>query len=380
MNENNERGIVDLFENAKEKDLQTFNTNVATKLTVHKDVEKVIKDTEWIGKMEFTIPYIFNILRNPNRFVINEEEIVRVEKARRITVDSIKHLSRNTSLISKIEKNGDVKPNKILNVNKEEDYVTYENRLIYTLIQNMQFYSSRKRKTIEEITKAQSEKDDKTIEFNGDSKVAGHSINVNLKFTSKLDESTNKDKDKEVQELLARIDNINLKIADLTHTEVYKIIDKRHASPITGAIKKTNLILKNVNFQYAMQMWSYLQENMEDKTKSIKDKADYEDKGDLKKLFDESFLLDYLIVNTIDEDQAKKDDQEAKRKNEMKEMLLDKMLEKIIDMNKGMSKEALQDLVGDKYIVIKYKNAVTTKEIQKIFEEHIYSFLKQINS
>ena len=51
--------------------------------------------------------YLDNILRNPNRFIVNEEEVVNVEKARRVTVESIKHLARNTSFIQKIEKNGD---------------------------------------------------------------------------------------------------------------------------------------------------------------------------------------------------------------------------------------------------------------------------------
>lgn len=40
--------------------------------------------------MEQTVPYIDNIFRNPNRFIINEEEIVKIERARRITVESIK--------------------------------------------------------------------------------------------------------------------------------------------------------------------------------------------------------------------------------------------------------------------------------------------------
>ena len=34
--------------------------------------------------MEFTVPYLDNILRNPNRFIINEEEIVKIELARKI--------------------------------------------------------------------------------------------------------------------------------------------------------------------------------------------------------------------------------------------------------------------------------------------------------
>ena len=72
---------------------------------VLQESEKIIKDTEWIEIMERTIPYIDNILRNPNRFIINEEEIVKIERARRITVESIKNLSKNTSFIQEIDEN-----------------------------------------------------------------------------------------------------------------------------------------------------------------------------------------------------------------------------------------------------------------------------------
>ena len=90
--------------------------------------------------------YLDNILRNPNRFIINEEEIVKVEQAKRITVDSIKHLAKHTSFIQEIDDNGDVKPSKVLNINKDESYNTYENRFIYTLINNMRTFVEIKEK------------------------------------------------------------------------------------------------------------------------------------------------------------------------------------------------------------------------------------------
>ena len=95
---------------------------------VSTDLKKVEADFEWLEIMEDTVKYIDNILRNPNRFIVNEEEIVKVELARRITVESIRHLSKHTNYIQKIEDNGDVKPSKILNIQKDESYDTYENR------------------------------------------------------------------------------------------------------------------------------------------------------------------------------------------------------------------------------------------------------------
>ena len=121
----------------EDENKENFTSNIRSTAGVSTKYEQVIVDYEWLDLMEDTIRYLDNILRNPNRFIVNEEEIVKIELARRVTVESIRHLSKHTNFIQKIEDNGDVKPSKILNINKDESYDTYENRLIYTLIENM---------------------------------------------------------------------------------------------------------------------------------------------------------------------------------------------------------------------------------------------------
>lgn len=139
--------IIKLYKDNKIK-TDNFNANIRSSLNVNTNYEKVIVDYEWLDLMEDTIRYLDNILRNPNRFIVNEEEIVKIELARRVTVESIRHLSKHTNFIQKIEDNGDVKPSKILNINKDESYDTYENRLIYTLIENMKNYVELKKKKL----------------------------------------------------------------------------------------------------------------------------------------------------------------------------------------------------------------------------------------
>ena len=47
-------------------------------------------------------------------------------------------------------------------------------------------------------------------------------------------------------------------INDLTFTEVYKSLEKEGVPLVTPPIKKTNLILKNPNFQVATRLWEFL--------------------------------------------------------------------------------------------------------------------------
>ena len=118
--------IFDLYQQTNSKTIDSFSNKIDSNVHVTSKYDKVECNYEWLDIMEDTIRYIDNILRNPNRFIVNEEDVVKIELARRVTVESIKHLSRNTNLIQDYnKKTGDVKPSKILNINKEERYHTY---------------------------------------------------------------------------------------------------------------------------------------------------------------------------------------------------------------------------------------------------------------
>ena len=115
--------VLELYNDNDER-IDKFNASVKSEYTLTSNYERVEANFAWLDIMENTILYLDNILRNPNRFIINEEEVVKVEQAKRITVESIKHLAKHTSYIQEIEDNGDVRPSKVLNVNKDESYNT----------------------------------------------------------------------------------------------------------------------------------------------------------------------------------------------------------------------------------------------------------------
>ena len=365
--------IIDIYENSNKEKSKKFVDKVNSSLRIQTDTKREIKDIEWIEKMEETIPYLDNILRSPNRFIINEEEIVKIERARKITVDSIKHLSKNTNFIQSIDKKtGDVKPSKILNINKEESYDTYENRLIYTLIQNMKMFVSRRKKTLEENINKDT-KNDKQMDYKALSETEREKVEINLSLNSSLN-NQNQDNEKETKEILAKIEEVEHRITDLTSSEVYKIIDKKHITLVREPIKKTNVVLKNVNFQYAMKLWNYLRDNFDDKTKDIEEKQDYSDDGEKKKLFDETFMLQYLILKTLDQDEAETEE----TRQEIKETIVQQMVNNLVDMDSDMTQDELNSLIANKYEVIKYKKMEAIKEIQKIFKDHIDKYLNKV--
>ena len=368
----NDLKILNLYHQASSNSVDKFKNRINSNLKVVDEYDKVTGDTEWIDIMEDTIRYIDNILRNPNRFIVNEEDIVKIELARRVTVESIKHLSRNTNLIQDYDKEtGDVKPSKILNINKEESFNTYENRFIYSLIQNMKGFIARKKSMgiVESSLKSH-----KKFDYVGSVRLGPETVEMNMQIGSNI-HSVSNHKDEGGYSVQERIERLELKIADLTNSEVYKTIQKLHIALVTSPIKKTNVILKNVNFQYAVKLWNYMQENIDDNTMRQKENNHYEDKGDLKDYVDETFLLNYLIMDTLNKDKISNQDKEK-----VSEKIINNMVQQIVSLNSDMTVEDLKNVVGKSYEVIKYKEVTSAKRIEEIFHQRINKYLDRVNS
>ena len=360
--------VLNLYNKLSDKDVASFRDRVDSSLRVISDYDKVVCNYEWLDLMEDTIRYLDNILRNPNKFIVNEEDVIKIELAKRVTVESIKHLSRNTNLIQDYnKKTGDVKPSKILNITKEESYDTYENRLIYTLIQNMKYYINRKKS---KLGIQSSLKDSKKLEYKAKGCVGKEKIDMNMTLHTDMSDDNAKENENDIAK---RIETLEIQISGLCNSDVYKSIDKLHITLVTPPIKKTNVIIKNVNFQYAMKLWNYLQEHVDDDVCRDKKNKDYMDNGVLKDYMDETFLLNYLTAKSLD-------GEEVVDREELSEKLVSNMIEKIMDVNKDIDLEELQKLVSSQYTIVKYRNVVSDKKIQEIFKGKIDKYLDRVDN
>ncbi len=367
-----EIAVVDLYNGHDNQIIEEFNNNLISTLEIKCDYDKTQISLEWLDIMEDTIRYIDNILRNPNRFIINEEDIVKVELARRVTVESIKHLARNTNLIQDYNKEtGDVKPSKILNINKEESYDTYENRFIYSLIQNMKMYVNFKKKALQSVHDA---KDDKIFNYKATSKIGKTKYEIDLKLNSSLDQDA--EDGNSASSALDRIKKLEDRINDLTSSELYRTIQKLHITLVTSPIKKTNVILKNTNFQYALRLWNYMQEHMDPEMQNEKNVTEEKVENKIRDYTNETFLLDYLILNSYGNDNEVPNDE---KKKEVSKKIVNSMLQKLLEMD-ALDKKEILDLIDKYYTVVKYKNVVNDKEIHDKFKGAISKYLEKFES
>ena len=353
--------ITSLYDSVSEDKIQSFTDKMQSSMRVKTDYYKDENNLEWLDIFEKIIPYLEKIMRNPKRFITTEEEIVKIESAKRVGVETVKHLAKHTNYIQDLDEDtGDVIPSKLLNVLKEETFNTYENRFIYTLINHSLDFI---RKKLENVKKNPRLKDNKKIEYTSTTLVGQEQVNVNIQLNTALD--TNLELDKKFFE---RVKNIQSAITALQYTEVYRALEKEGVPFVTPPIKKTNVILKNVNFQYAMTLWEYVHANLGKKDIPIKKTKDYEERGNIKGLIDETFLLEYLTVNTIN------NDEELTR--DAKEKTLSRMLDRIIDLNPELTKKELQEKLGLEFDKALVRRVATKSDIEKIFRKYIDKYFE----
>lgn len=338
-----------------------FMENLNSMLSVKTDFEKKEYNYTWISQFEEVLHYLDNILRNPKRFIVNEEDIVKVELAKKVTVESVIHLTQHTNLIQDFDKkSGDVKPSKILNINKDESLDTYENRFIYTLINNMNtFYLQR----IENMTGESYYYDKKEIKYEGNTKIGTEQVNISLLLNS-LDKNIIKPDDNE-ETIPERLKKIKVQLDGFMGTELMQTLNKLHVPPVRSPIRKTNVILKNPNFQKAVEVWNFIQSYENDDCSFIKNNQDYMDVGELKTNYDHSFLLSYLNNAALTDDNKKISERKAIS------MAMNGLIENLFNYSENIDDKAIKKIFNKTLNKTKHKVDARDKVIASIFNERL---------
>jgi chemotaxis protein histidine kinase CheA len=218
-------------------------------------------DNSWIDTIEDCIVALDTIVRNPRKFIVIEEDIVDISLARSISVESVKHLSQHTNLISSVDKKGMVIPSKILNTSKEESFDIYENRFIYTLLLKIRDFIDRRFTTIQNAMMQSGEL--------GVSIESEFALDKN-KVKYKLESDANFPFDEVVKRKtsgqptdIERIAHIKGIISDFLASPFSK--EMRSCALVRPPIQRTNVILKNPNFKKALVLWQFIEttENMD---------------------------------------------------------------------------------------------------------------------
>ena len=287
--------IVDYINNLNKDKVTKFIESTSSDITVKSDVERKVSDTSWIDMVEECIPYLDNIIRNPRRFIVQEENIVPIEKAKVVTEESIRHLAQNTNLIQEVHDDGTVIPLKLLNVYREETIDLYENRFIKSLVDNLYTFVQNK---LNESDQKSYAKIKNVVTYEGVKKDKTSSYKINISLESNFDDELEASKDGHTLE--ERIEHIRDVIGAFRSSTFIKGL--KESSPVRSPIRKTNVILKEANFIKALELWEYLEKNNIKPVTSIEHESTTSKDNDIKEKYDFGFFIstDALRKETSD--------------------------------------------------------------------------------
>lgn len=348
--------IVEYINNINKDNANKFIASTSSNITVKRDIDACVSDTSWIDIVEECIPYLDNIIRNPRRFIVQEENIVPIEKAKVVTEESIRHLAQHTSMIQEVQEDGTVIPLKLLNVYREETVDLYENRFIKSLVDNLYTFVNNK---LNESDQRSYAKVESTVSYSGLMKKKGEEVEVNLQLKSKKDTEVDASKDGHtLEERIAHIKDIVLAFRGSTFIKSLK-----ESSPVRSPIRKTNVILKEQNFIKALELWEYLEKNNIKPITSIDKRTEIVKDADIKTKYDLAFFIDNDAIDL----------NAASNKSEFNSAIISKLVNDFVFTGDITEKE-FKKLMEKEFKEAKKRKDKATNAIRKTIEDFLNDY------
>lgn len=263
-------------------------------------VESSSFDLSWIEMIEQTIPSLGDIILNPRLNTKDAQDIVPVELAKKTNADSVKHLASHSQYVKEIQDDGDVIPNKILNIEHEDDYKTYENKFIATLIRYLVLFVEKRYQFIKNYATLH---DHETLFFKNKSNVKGSNVEIEtkVKVISQKHDTVAVNNSKYIK----RIEEIRRVVLYFYNSKFMKMFktEKNVRTPIL----QTNIIRKNIKYHQCYELFLFVQSyNQLGVGYNVDEKFTTYDDEDLDKM---NYLLfsNYISLQGKDKDGKTKD-------------------------------------------------------------------------
>lgn len=299
-------------------------------------------DEEWINEIEQGVIAIGNIIANPKRFIKFEANVVPIEMAKKTTSESIRHLAQNSQYIKKIDEQGNIFPEKILNISTDDEYGIYENRFVVTLIRKLIRFIELRYDYIQKKTEV---RDSDLLFMKSKIEIEGAHFEYEgkLRISIPSEEGGHKDAN---DKLLARITEMRQRAIFFLSSEFMRTL--KDATPVSNPINLTNILKKHPDYIKCYELWKFL-DRYEQLGVSFQIK-------ETTNQFNDSYLSDVIAhiggsYLTVISDKTKK-------------IKVDKKLIKKYKVTPKLETPILdKDLTDDKFLVFEDKRKVSVKTL-----------------
>lgn len=314
-------------------------------------------DLRWVDAIEKCIIPLDTIIRNPRKFIVQEEEIVPIERARKITAESVRHLAQHTSMIARVE--GDrVTPSKILNVFREESFEIYENRFIFTLLKNLQRFVDQR---YDVLFSLDSDETSASLKMSSEIENGREQIVYNMEISTKSSDEHSEGNIQDTKDATAfeRIERIKRIVNEFAHSAFMR--DLQGCTPVRPPIMRTNVISKDVNFRACLELWQFISAYNEVGYEIIAKETDEmvsdEYRDDLYRIFTTNYML--LKNNTVEEENI----QGKIKKRRVKPKMLKRLAEELV-LNFDMEEVEIRKVFVDELKRVSKKKIAGEQKIK----------------
>lgn len=197
-----------------------------------------------IACLEKYLPFLTNVVQSPYVILKSEYELVRTERAGNMTPQAIRKTVRDTTLW---KKHGEkMRPEYVYSATNEDEYATYENRVVRTLIDKAVRFLDLPAECAREGVKNLYEAYFQSSSLN------------KLDLVRLFDEDLFKDSNPESFADYSKLYQLRGKLTQLRNSHFYKILSR--APAFTGVPEATNLFVHSPDYNGCFKLWRSLDE------------------------------------------------------------------------------------------------------------------------
>lgn len=187
------------------------------------------------------LDFIGKAIEEDRRFIRSTGEVLPIEKIKRVSRESVIHLSRHSDLVKEV--NGEeIVPDKLFSAERLNDYATYENRFLCTLLGMIKEFLDDKHDLVSRGNTYEA-----ALSLDKKASSGGQKLSVKLELRFESENATSA--------LLNRIEQLRQRADFYLHTPLMAEVKKEDA---VRTLTKTNVIRMDKNFSEAAALFEFL--------------------------------------------------------------------------------------------------------------------------
>lgn len=209
-------------------------------------------EEDWVNAIEAGLVHVEKAIKMERQFIRSNGEVIPIEKVKHVSKESVEHLAKHSSLITRYEEGEDIVPDKLYTVERLNDYAIYENRFLYMLLCYLRDFVTIRYNEILDLTN----KYDATIVFDKEVTNGRQHMSYQLSMHDVRRDDDYLKSHNPARAVIDRIDLILKTILAFLATPLMEEVGK--APMLKPPITKTNVLKMNNSFKGAVALYDYI--------------------------------------------------------------------------------------------------------------------------